>query len=72
VSPFDDFIERLEATLADEEGREAFVGYLQEMSSQERGELLAEAERRDPEGGAEAMRGMLDPTEMGRDAQSAN
>jgi hypothetical protein len=42
------------------------------MRPQERGELLAEAERRDPEGGAEVMRGMLDPTEMGRDAQSAN
>jgi hypothetical protein len=28
VNPFDDLIERLEAAFADEEGIEAFVGYL--------------------------------------------
>jgi hypothetical protein len=72
MNPFDDLIERLEAALADEEGIEAFVVYLQEMTPHERGELLAEAERRDPEGASEFAQGMLDPTEMGRDAQSAN
>jgi hypothetical protein len=45
---------------------------MQEMTPQERGELLAEAERRDLEGASELARGMLDPTEMGRDAQSAH
>ena len=66
MSSFDDFIERLEAALEDEEGREAFVEYLQGMTREERAELLAEAERRDPEGAAELARGMLDPPEKVR------
>jgi hypothetical protein len=60
VSPYDDFIERLEAALEGEEGREAFVEYLRGMTRGERTELLAEAERRDPEGAAESGRGMSD------------
>lgn len=65
MSPFDDFIERLEAALEGEEGREAFVEYLQGMSREQRTELLAEAERRDPEGAAELARGVLDAPEAG-------
>ncbi len=66
MSRFDDFIERLEAALEDEEGREAFVNYLQEMTPQERAELLAEAERRDPDGASELAQAMLDAPENGR------
>ncbi len=62
MSRFDDFVERLEAALEGEEGREAFFDYLQEMTREERSELLAEAERRDPEGAAEFAR-VLDPPE---------
>jgi hypothetical protein len=47
VNRFDDFTERLEAALADEEEREAFVEYLQAMTPQERAELLAEADQRE-------------------------
>jgi hypothetical protein len=60
VSPYDDFVERLEAALGGEEGSEAFIEYLQEMSREELKELLAEAERRDPEGAAESGTGMSD------------
>lgn len=59
MSPFDDFIERLEAALCDAEAREAFVEYLQGMTPLERTELLAEAERRDPQGATELSRGVL-------------
>jgi hypothetical protein len=65
VSRFDDFVGRLEAALEDEEGREAFLEYLQEMTRGERAELLAEAERRDPEGASELARGVLDPPGAG-------
>jgi hypothetical protein len=65
VSPYDDFVERLEAALEGEEGREAFVEYLQEMSREELTGLLAEAERRDPEGAAELARGVFGPPESG-------
>ena len=60
MSRFDDFTERLEAALVDEEGRAAFVEYLQALTPEERAELLAEAERRNPEGAAELAQGMLD------------
>lgn len=60
MSPFDDFTERLGAALGDDEAREAFVECLQGMTPQERTELLAEAERRDPEGPAELARGAPD------------
>jgi hypothetical protein len=65
VSPFDDFIERLEAALEGEEGREAFVEYLQGMTRGERSELLAEAERREPAGASELDTGALDSPEAG-------
>jgi len=51
VSGYDDFLERLEAALADEEAREDFLEYLQELTSEGRAEILAEADRR--EAGAE-------------------
>lgn len=47
---YDDFIERLESALESEEGRAEFMDYLQGLTRQERTTLLAEAERRDPEG----------------------
>ena len=49
MSVYDDFIERLEAALEHEEGRENFLDYLQGMTSEQRAELLAEADRREPE-----------------------
>lgn len=49
MSTYDDFIERLEAALAHEEGREDFLVYLQGMTRDERAELLAEADVREPE-----------------------
>ena len=60
MSRFDDFVERLEAALEGKEGRDSFVKYLQGMAREEQAELLAEAERRDPEGAAELARAMLD------------
>ncbi len=56
MSPYEDFLERLEAALEGEEGREDFVAYLEGMTREERTELLAEAERRDPEGASESAR----------------
>jgi len=52
VTGYDDFIERLEAALEHEDGREEFIDYLQNLTRQERTELLDEAEQRDPEGSA--------------------
>jgi hypothetical protein len=49
VSGYDDFIERLESALADEESREEFLEYLQGLTSEGRAEILAEADRREPE-----------------------
>lgn len=49
MSGYEDFIERLEDALESEDGREDFLAYLQGLSPQERAELLAEADRRDPE-----------------------
>ena len=47
MSGYDDFLERLEAALADEEAREDFLEYLQELTSEGRAEILAEADRRE-------------------------
>jgi hypothetical protein len=52
LNGYDDFIERLEAALVHEDGREDFIDYLQKLTRQERTELLDEAEQRDPEGSA--------------------
>ena len=52
MNGYDDFIERLEAALVHEDGREDFIDYLQKLTRQERTELLDEAEQRDPEGSA--------------------
>ena len=49
MSGYDDFIERLEAALADDEAREDFLEYLQGLTSEGRAEILAEADRREPE-----------------------
>jgi hypothetical protein len=42
---YEDFIERLEAALADDEGREDFLEYLQGLTREGRAEILAEADR---------------------------
>ena len=47
MSGYDDFIERLEAALADDEAREDFLEYLQGLSGEGRAEILAEADRRE-------------------------
>jgi hypothetical protein len=49
LNGYDDFIERLESALADEEGREEFLEYLQGLTSEGRAEILAEADRREDE-----------------------
>lgn len=49
MNGYDDFIERLEAALAGEEGREDFLEYLQGLTSEGRAEILAEADRREEE-----------------------
>ena len=47
MSGYDDFIERLESALADDEGREDFLEYLQGLTQEGRAEILAEADRRE-------------------------
>ncbi len=49
MSGYDDFIERLEAALADDEGREDFMEYLQGLTREGRAEILAEADRLETE-----------------------
>lgn len=49
MSGYEDFIERLEAALADDEAREDFLEYLQGLTGEGRAEILAEAERLEPE-----------------------
>ena len=49
MTGYDDFIERLEAALDGEEGREDFLVYLQELTRDQRAELVDEADRREPE-----------------------
>jgi hypothetical protein len=65
VTEYDDFIERLEAALEHEDGREDFLDYLQNLTRQERTELLDEAERRDPEGSANWGPKKVDSTRTG-------
>lgn len=45
MSGYEDFIERLESALADEEGREDFLEYLQGLTKERRAEILEEADR---------------------------
>ena len=47
MTGYDDFIERLEAALEHEQGREDFLNYLQRLTIEQRAELLAEADRRE-------------------------
>jgi hypothetical protein len=49
VSGYDDFIERLESALMDDEAREEFLEYMQGLTPEGRAEILAEADRREPE-----------------------
>jgi hypothetical protein len=49
VSEYDDFLELLEDALEHDEGRENFFDYLQKLTRERRAELLAEADRREPE-----------------------
>jgi len=56
LTGYDDFIERLEAALGGEEGREDFLVYLQELTRDQRAELVAEADRREPEAEGERER----------------
>ena len=49
MSGYDDLIERLEAALSDDEGREDFLEYLQGLTGEERAQILAEADRREAE-----------------------
>ncbi|MCA1591343.1 MAG: hypothetical protein LC754_01535 [Acidobacteria bacterium] len=53
MNNYDEFIEHLEAALESPEGREDFIAYLQNLTREERAELLAEAARRDPKGASE-------------------
>ena len=48
MTGYDDFVERLEAALENDEGREDFMDYLQGLTREQRAELLAEADRREP------------------------
>ena len=49
MNGYDDFIERLEAALADGEGREDFLEYLEGLTREGRAEIVAEADRREAE-----------------------
>lgn len=49
MSGYEDFIDRLEAALADDAGRENFLEYLQGLTSEGRAEILAEADRLETE-----------------------
>jgi len=49
VSGYEDFVERLEAALTDDEGREDFLEYLEGLTREGRAEILAEADRREAE-----------------------
>ncbi|HEX7317523.1 MAG TPA: hypothetical protein VF297_26720 [Pyrinomonadaceae bacterium] len=47
MNDYDDFVERLQAALVDEDAREDFLEYLQELTGDSRAEILAEADRRE-------------------------
>lgn len=49
MSGYEDFIERLEAALADDEAREDFLDYLQGLTKEARAEILAGADGREAE-----------------------
>ena len=49
MSGYDEFIERLESALVDDEAREEFLEYMQGLTPEGRAEILAEADRREPE-----------------------
>ena len=49
MSGYDDFVERLESALADEESREDFLAYLQGLTGEGRAEILAGADRLEEE-----------------------
>jgi len=45
VNGYDDFLERLESALTNDEGREEFLEYLQGLTKEGRAEIIAEADR---------------------------
>ena len=49
MSKFDEFMEFLEAALGDPETREAFIQYVHDLTPEEQAEILAEADKRDPQ-----------------------
>ena len=49
MNGYDDFIERLEAALADAEGCEDFLEYMGGLTREGRAEILAEADRLEAE-----------------------
>ena len=49
MSGYDDFLERLESALADDEAREEFLEYLQGLTKEGRAEIVAEADRLEAE-----------------------
>jgi hypothetical protein len=49
LNGYDDFIERLEAALAGDEGREDFLVYLEGLTGEGRAEILAGADRLEAE-----------------------
>ena len=49
MNGYEDFIERLESALVDDEARDDFLEYLQGLTSEGRAEILAEADRREAE-----------------------
>lgn len=51
MNTYDDFIERLAAALEHEEGREDFLDFLQNLTREERAELLAGADAGEAEAG---------------------
>jgi hypothetical protein len=70
VSEYDDFVKCLEGALRDEEGREEFLDYLSALTPVQRSELLAEAERRDPEGAARWEAGECQPARNGQEKEA--
>lgn len=47
MTGYDDFVERIEAALEHEDGREDFLYFLQGLTKEQRADLLAEADKRE-------------------------
>lgn len=68
MSKFDEFMEFLEAALSDPETREEFIQYVHELTPEEQAEILAEADRRDPQASRQWSQ-ILDQAEDDEDIQ---